>query len=93
MDWLGSAKNKKYCTEVWMVRRVIYPISVIRGEPEKLEFEGHSFSVFPDYDTVLKSGYGDYMQLPPIEKRVNHGDNLIVDFEKDYSEYIGKVRN
>lgn len=93
MDWMGSAKNKDHCTEVWMVRRIIYPISVIEGEAQKLEFEGHMLSVFPDYDTVLKIGYGDYMQLPPVEKRLNHGDNLIVDFDKDYSEYIGKVRH
>lgn len=92
MNWMGRAKNKDYCTEVWMVRRIIYPISVIQGETKKLEFDGYMFSVFPDYDTVLRIGYGDYMQLPPVEKRYNHGDNLIVDFEKDYSEYIGKVR-
>ena len=25
-----------------------------------------------DYDTYLHICYGDYMQLPPIEKRITH---------------------
>lgn len=32
-------------------------------------FEGHQFSILKDYDAYLSSVYGDYMQLPPIEKR------------------------
>ena len=92
LDWLGSAKNKKYCTEVWMTRRILYPKRVIEGSPQKMEFDGQLYSVFPDYDTVLRIGYGNYMELPPEEKRYNHGDNLIVDFENNYTDYIGKVR-
>ena len=36
------------------------------------EFEGHSFKALADYDTYLSSIYGDYMQLPPEDKRVSH---------------------
>ncbi len=32
-----------------------------------LEFEGHKLCVIKEYDKVLRSLYGDYMQLPPIE--------------------------
>jgi lipopolysaccharide cholinephosphotransferase len=32
-----------------------------------LEFEGHQLCVIKEYDKVLRSLYGDYMQLPPIE--------------------------
>ncbi len=35
-------------------------------------FEGHEFMGFAGYDTYLSSIYGDYMQLPPEEKRVAH---------------------
>lgn len=37
-----------------------------------LEFEGKEYSAIKGYDKYLHSLYGDYMQLPPIEKRVTH---------------------
>lgn len=36
------------------------------------EFEGECFRIPKDYDSVLRSFYGDYMHLPPIEERVSH---------------------
>ena len=35
-----------------------------------VDFEGHKFKAISQYDAWLKICYGDYMQLPPIEKRV-----------------------
>ena len=35
-----------------------------------IEFEGRKFQAIEDYDTYLTTLYGDYMQLPPVEKRV-----------------------
>ena len=35
------------------------------------EFEGREYFAIDDYDTYLTKLYGDYMKLPPIEKRVN----------------------
>ena len=37
-------------------------------------FEGFSFSAMTGFDDYLSSTYGDYMKLPPIEKRVSHHD-------------------
>lgn len=37
-----------------------------------LKFEGEEFSVFSGYETYLKNMFGDYMQLPPEDKRVTH---------------------
>ncbi len=37
-----------------------------------LPFEGRKFSAVKDYDEVLRKMYGDYMQLPPEDKRVPH---------------------
>lgn len=37
-----------------------------------IKFEGNRFMAFNEYDTYLKSIYGDYMKLPPKEKQVTH---------------------
>jgi lipopolysaccharide cholinephosphotransferase len=39
----------------------------------KVEFEGHTFPSFACWDAYLSGLYGDYMQLPPENKRVKHG--------------------
>lgn len=41
-------------------------------QTEKMEFEGHSFYVTKDYPHYLKNLYGDYMTIPPEEKREHH---------------------
>lgn len=38
----------------------------------ELEFEGHMLIAPKNYDSVLKTAYGDYMKLPPLNKRITH---------------------
>lgn len=38
----------------------------------KLEFNGRFFPCVAEYDALLKTLYGDYMTLPPAEKRYSH---------------------
>lgn len=38
----------------------------------EVTFEGRTYPAFVGYDEYLRAAYGDYMQLPPIEKRVTH---------------------
>lgn len=41
------------------------------------KFEGYDFRIPKDYDSFLKTYYGNYMELPPIEKRIDtHGIEL-----------------
>ena len=42
------------------------------GEGKELPFEGHIFRVPDGYREILEHLYGDYMQLPPVEKRAKH---------------------
>lgn len=48
--------------------------SSVFKEKIRLEFEGKYFYVPQGYDSWLKNIYGDYMQLPPEDKRVTHHD-------------------
>ena len=55
-------------------------------ETVMLDFEGYKFCAMAGYDNVLRSAYGDYMQLPPENKRRIHGFDY-VDFEHSYHDY------
>lgn len=41
------------------------------------EFEGYMLPVPVGYDQVLTAAYGDYMKLPPEDKRIPHHENNI----------------
>ncbi len=53
-----------------------------------VDFEDIKAKVPVGYDQCLRDTYGDYMQLPPIEKRVSHHFSEIIDTKKSYKEYI-----
>lgn len=40
-------------------------------------FEGKQYTIPKGYDNILRTIYGDYMQLPPMEKRVAHFPEII----------------
>lgn len=44
----------------------------------KYQFEEECFYGVEDYDAYLKHMYGDYMELPPVEKRIQHSYEKIV---------------
>ena len=48
-----------------ILREKFYP-------PKKVVFEGKEYNGMNDNDSYLSQVYGDYMKLPPKEKRVNH---------------------
>ncbi len=52
------------------------------------EFEGMKVMIPEKYDQYLKNVYGDYMTLPPVEKRIGHHYCTVIDFEKPYTEYV-----
>ena len=56
------------------------------GKRKEYEFEGQLFYCPEDYDTYLRALYGEYMELPPENKRRVHRPDY-VDFEHSYHDY------
>ena len=48
------------------------------GVGTRYDFEGLRLCGLKDFDNYLKQLYGDYMQLPPIEKRTCHADKCFL---------------
>lgn len=57
------------------------------GEGAPLVFEGISVRGPKEYDLWLTQVYGDYMKLPPVEKRITHHYTDAIDVEKSYKHY------
>lgn len=55
-----NARNPLYFENEWIDKRVLH------------KFEQDMFYIPEGYDPLLKLCFGDYMQLPPPEKRVTH---------------------
>lgn len=55
-----------------------------------LAFEDTVMPVPVGYDQYLLIAFGDYMKLPPKEKRVPSHDAVLVDADHSYEEYKGK---
>ena len=70
--------------------RRIYPAEVF-DHTILMKFEDDEFSVPCGYDYFLKKFYGDYMKLPPEDKRGVKLDKLLkIDTEKSYLDYKGQ---
>ena len=52
-----STKSKKYYEKEFFEKYI------------DVDFEREKVSILKEYDTILRDEYGDYMQLPPKEKR------------------------
>jgi len=46
-------------------------------EIEKIQFESLVINGIKNYDKYLTNAYGNYMELPPVEKRVTHNIEII----------------
>lgn len=68
--------NPKYVMQTRVLansKTQIYKKEIFDGTT-KLEFEGKWYSAPIGYKEFLKTRYGDYMKLPPIEERITHHD-------------------
>ena len=57
------------------------------GEGMEIMFESVSAIIPSDYDSYLTHVYGDYMKLPPEEKRVSHHDGVFISTTESYHPF------
>jgi lipopolysaccharide cholinephosphotransferase len=55
----------------------IFPAAML-APVTKVEFEGKYYSAPAQPDAFLRQMYGDYMQIPPVEKRRTHNPTAII---------------
>ena len=72
----GDEANIRYPIE-W-----IFPV-------KRVPFDDINAPIEANADEYLTRTYGDYMELPPLEKQVFHHDYVCVDFETPYTDYKG----
>lgn len=74
-NYCGNIPKKAYVNKNWL------------GKPQKVPFEDTYISVPEDYDAYLTFIFGDYMKLPPEDKRYGHHFNRGEDMNMGYEEY------
>lgn len=55
----------------------------------EVPFEDRTMPIPAGYDAYLRTVFGDYMELPPEEKRVAPHDCVYLDLDTPYTEYRG----
>lgn len=66
----GSAVNAGAICGIYAEKELM-PFSVFECYIT-LPFEGRIYKAISDYDAYLRKHYGDYMQLPPVEKQISY---------------------
>ena len=73
-NFCGNWHEKEIIKQEWVKNPVV------------CKFEDAEIYIPGDSDAYLTKVYGDYMKLPPEEKRVSHHDFLFLDLDKSYLE-------
>lgn len=66
--------NAEYATQVTFTYDRISFDKKIFEEYIDVDFEGKTFRSIKQFDKYLKAIYGNYMELPPLEERIDHHD-------------------
>ena len=67
--------NSKYLISNWPIYPIEKEIQLKENTIEyvDVQFENMTAMIFKNYDEILKTTFGNYMELPPKDKRVSHG--------------------
>lgn len=96
-DKLESVKDGNeildyYGEDISLFSAITYPKEWF-AIPQKVEFEGYLVNAPTEPEKYMKRRYGDYMTLPPIEKRVDgFGEpGAIIDAHKSFKAYYKEM--
>ena len=67
----------------WAEKRILHKRCEVFNQNGKMDrkkalFENKEFYIPRNYDSILKNSYGDYMKLPPEDKRKPSHDYIII---------------
>lgn len=65
------------------------PMPVAWFEPKRVPFEDTEICVPKEYEKYLRYYYGNYMELPPLEKRLVQHNTVFIDLKTPYTTYKG----
>ena len=77
-------KNSKYIVSyggIYDIQKETFSRDLF-SEYVSLEFEGYKFLSMKLWDPYLKSHYGNYMKLPPVEKRIPH--HFLISYQNNF---------
>ena len=80
-----------WCTLQYDYTRKIYKKEYFDNLIE-VDFYGHKVFIPLNYKRILEITYGDYMQLPPVEKRGTWHSRNVTDPDVPYREYLNRLR-
>ena len=86
--WNSSPQKLRYVNASTFSESRLYYSSDLFDKFEKMEFCGKEYSVTSEWDSFLKSMYGDYMCLPPEKERIWTHRPVYVDFQHSYKELM-----
>lgn len=87
--FVGAKRITELCSGPHYMQNA-YPAACF-SHAQRMSFEGHALCMPADYDTYLRMAFGDYRQLPPLEKRVCHHEYEVIDMDRSYRAYRGKA--
>ena len=96
--WIGAEKRmSKYDTQntlefvelLTYFKMIFKPLPAMWFKTQRIPFEDTLIYVPVDYDKYLSVMYGDYMKLPPKEKRSVQHNTVMIDLNRPYTEYKG----
>ena len=81
VNWSGAWGQKEVAPVDWY------------GEGLMTTFEGLQCRIPIEYDKWLSQVYGNYMELPPVEKRIGHHYSEGLDLNTPYLVYLKEHYN